>query len=159
MVSIDQRAGKWLVAAVIVSTAVNLFLGGMMLGRDMRREPPPPALDVGGPEFDRKGPLAAVGRLTRHLSPEERELFHGEIRERRGELRAVSEGMGEAQRQVRDALAAEPYDRAKLELALGLLQERRAAVQATLQRVVVDAIDKLPPEVRQRMAAHPRRRD
>jgi uncharacterized membrane protein len=161
MVSIDQRAGKWLVTGLIASTAVNLFLGGLMLGRDLRREPaPPPAMeDIGGPGFERRGPLAAVGRLTRHLSPEEREVFQGIVRQRRGELAAAADGMREAQRRVREALAADPYDRTRLEAALEQLKEHRTAVHAALQRAVVEAIEQLPPDARRRMATHPRQKD
>ena len=129
---------KRLSIVLAISVAVNLLLGGIMLGRAFRHRHQPP-FDVGEPpgmhaERDRrKGPL--------------RDLF----REHGDALREKRRSMGDARRTAREALEAEPFDRAALERALEGLRKETVASQEIMHRAIVEAAATGPPEERKKL--------
>ena len=129
---------KRLSIALALSVAVNLLLGGILVGRaftkphrgDVAREVP--ALHAPERE-ERRGPLRKLYRE------------HGE------EFREKRRAIGEAREAARTALEAEPFDRAALENALATLRKETVANQEIMHRQIVAAAENGSPEKRKEL--------
>jgi uncharacterized membrane protein len=131
---------KRLSIALALSVAVNLLLGGILVGRALSR-PHRGARDVAreapalrGPEHEeRRGAL--------------RELYreHGE------EFRENRRAIGEARKAARTALEAEPFDRAALENALATLRKETVASQEIMHRSILAEAEKGSAERRKEL--------
>lgn len=136
--------GRGLTVLLVVSLAANVFLGGFVAGRFVGGPPHHPHMmplpgDLGGRGGFRE--LAA-------LSPEEREAFRAVFKDKR---RMIHDGVREAAKlrtAFGDALAADPWDRAKAETALADLTAAEGARQSALSKLLIDAFEGLPADKR-----------
>jgi uncharacterized membrane protein len=130
---------KRLSIALAVSIALNLLLGGIMLGRVFHRPHPPPRAEREGPaaRFERDGRRGPL-----------RELF----REQGDALREKRRAIGEARRTARTALESEPFDRAALERALETLRKETGSSQELMHRAIVEAAAKGSADERKKLA-------
>jgi uncharacterized membrane protein len=126
---------KRLSIILAISVAVNLLLAGIMVGRAFRHRPPPPP-DAHGFHADREGRKGPLRGLFRE---------HGDA------LRDKRRSMGDARRTARDALAAEPFDRAALERALEALRKETTASQEIMHRAIVESAAKGSPDERKKL--------
>jgi uncharacterized membrane protein len=129
---------KRLSIVLAISVAVNLLLGGIMVGRAFRHRHQPPPDDREHPgmraERDgRKGPLRGLFRE------------HGDA------LREKRRSMGDARRTARAALEAEPFDQAALERALEGLRKETTASQEITHRAIVESAAKGSPDERRKL--------
>lgn len=140
------KSTKWLIGAAVASLALNLFLatwliawgwrGGMHLFGHPVFGPPPMARvekSPGGPEG---------------LPPGLRNVIDID----RTQLRPLFRDARDARRAVGDALLAEPFDPARLDLALTGLRQQADAIQGELHRAMMEAAINGGPEVRRKMA-------
>ena len=123
-----------------LSVALNLFFLGIWAGRHWSgREPDGYGLNVHG--FLRRSGLNDAG-------PNVQQILHAE----RSAIRQRMHDMAEARRKVRDALDAEPFDRARLEAALADVQTQTASVQQQMHVTLVKIADSVDAQHRARMA-------
>jgi uncharacterized membrane protein len=120
---------KRLSIVLAVSIALNLLLGGIMLGRALHRPHPPPRAEREAPAF-------------RHEREGKRAAARGLFREQSEALRDKRTAIGEARRTAQTALESEPFDRAALERALESLRKETAASQEIVHKAIVEAASK-----------------
>ena len=133
----------WLVIALVVSVAFNLFALGFIAARALRPRDP----------HAMHGPfMGPHGLMKDGLGPQGEPMIdkvmarHGQsLRNERGELR-------QARRAVRDALLSEPFDAAQLERALAALRARTDSSQTRMHEALVELARSLPLEQRKLLA-------
>lgn len=139
-----------------VSLAANVFLGGFVAGR-LLGDPPHHRLAImreGG-----HAPIPFFGAADA-LSPEGRRVFHDTFSGKRRDMRAAFVETQRLRQALAEALAAEPFDRARAEAALTAVQSSDAANQRAVVALVLDAAERLSPEDRKALAsAHERRHE
>jgi uncharacterized membrane protein len=132
---VSTRSRHWLWLGVL-SAVLNVFLIGFLAGRH--------ALGPGG--CGGRGSMRAErhGPMQQMLSQTDR----ARLKQQLGQVRAARE-------QVRDALAAEPFDPAQLEAALARLREQSAAIQLDMHKGLLESVRNATPEQRKRLASSP----
>jgi len=149
-VRFETRSGKWLAAALTASLAVNVFLGGLFVGRWMG---PSPVMAERGPPRGERPIQAMLDRMAGSLDTRDRATFESAMDKHRQRLAATGVEFRDARRRTVELMAAEPLDRAQLERAMAHLRERNEEFQRTLHVALIDAAAALPPEARQKIAA------
>lgn len=150
MVTFETRSGKWLAAALTASLAVNVFLGGLFVGRWMS---PTPVMADRGPHRAERPVQAMLDRMSGALDVGDRATFETVMDKHRQRLTAAGVEFREARRRTVELMSAEPFDRPKIEKAMADLRERNQEFQRTLHTALIDAAAALPPEARQKIAA------
>ena len=148
--SFETRTGKWLAVALTASLAVNLFLGGLFVGRWFG---PSPVMAERGPRGPERPVQAMMDRMAASLDSEDRTLFERTMDRHRPRLAALGSELRESRRRSVEVMGAEAFDRAALETAMSTLRERNAEFQRALHAALVDAAVSLPPPARQKIAA------
>lgn len=159
MVTLDPRSGKWLLLALVVSLGLNLFVGGLVLGHRLHREPHG---DWTRPQHAENEPriFGFVGRMASALPLGDRKQFIGAMETYHGELAAADARLRQARQKVRDAMAADPFDRTALENAFADVRTSMTDVQKVLHGALADAVSRLPPAARKDLSEwEPRARD
>lgn len=140
-----MTARRWITvlgAALFVSLALNLFLGGVIAGRGVGHR--------GG--FDGQMTAAnvklAIERVSRVLPEADGDVMRGLFEERRADLKARFEALREARKAVGAALKAEPFDAATFSAAYETMQSRNQEVQAAIHGVIKAAVPQLSAEGR-----------
>jgi uncharacterized membrane protein len=153
MVNETAKRSPWLIALLVVSLGLNLFLGGLMFGRWFS-----------GPSMMRQmamhGERGAGGepgrfltqRMAASLPAEHRPVFEAAMEQHRDRVAQAAAEAREARAMVRDALSREPFDRTALERAFEAVRSRNDALQQEIQAAIADAATNLPPDARQRLA-------
>lgn len=137
--TISGAKAKWLLAGAIVSACLNLFLlAGMVAGR--MHGP------WGGPEG--KGGGMVMATVPHELRPVIRE----KLKARGPEFMQERDNMRELRLRVADALAAEPFDQAKLEAALTELEQSAGKLLHHAQEGLAQIATELTPEQRKQWA-------
>lgn len=137
--------------ALIVSVALNLFLGGILAGGWVLHDEP---------ERVRGFAVAGMRFSRQDLAPESRTLVRRLWEESREEIRPRFRDVRDARREVREIATAETVDRAALEAALASLRERSIALQAATQELMVTIAERLPAAERKKLfSGRPRRGD
>jgi uncharacterized membrane protein len=146
---------RWVVIALTASLAVNVFLGGMFVGRQMVVPPPPPL----GPAAQqqpawRPGDRALppfIERITAGMAPQDRAVFDGTMEKHRPEIMAAGMALRLARAKIREMLGAEEFNHAAAETAMGELREKNSEFQRTLQAALLEAADGLSLDGRRRI--------
>lgn len=128
---------------LILSLALNLFLGGMMIAWHMRPPPPPPP----GPWFERM-----IQRMSKDLSPADRDILQASYQARRPELDRMDKEVQAARERVGAAMRAQPYDPVALEQAMAQARDAREPVVESVEQAVAEAAAKMSPEGRMKLA-------
>lgn len=139
-------SGRWamaLLAGLVLSVCLNLFVGGMLLGQHLAT-----------PHPSGRGPI--IARLTEGLPDEARAAIRAELRQHGPQLEAQLRAVRSARREMVALVRAPEIDRATLEASLARLRERSGAVEAIFHEAFVNAVTQLPPEVRARWQPHMR---
>lgn len=128
---------RWLLLASLV---VNGLLGGYVIGRVFMHHPPPPAAGAPG----------LPGGMAGGLPPPLREAVRQDLKH--AEMRKRMEAIREARSGIREAILAEPFDRARLDRAFDRLLDSQQALQRDLQTAASAAVARMGPEERRRLA-------
>lgn len=148
MVTIDSRAAKWLALALLVSLGLNLFLGGLLAGRyfgpQHRTFARSEAYERPGQDFFR--------RLIGRVPAEHRGAFEDVLNAKRPDMDRASQALRESRMKVREAVRAEPFDKARLEAAFGDVRERNMALQKSVHEAMAEAVQALPADVRRQLS-------
>jgi uncharacterized membrane protein len=136
--------GRGLTVLLILSLAANVFLGGFVAGRFVGGPPHHPHL------MPMPGDLSARGafRDLEALTPEERDAFRAVFKQKRGEFRKTMHDVFTLRTAFGEALAADPWDRARVEKALADLTAAEGARQTAVSMLLIDAFETLPAEKR-----------
>ena len=164
----SERLRKWTGAFLFLSLAVNLFLGGVLLGRitfaprdwDLGTgslTAPDPREALNGPA-DQHGDQRATptgNRLAerlRALPAAERRRFMTAFLQNRGDLPQARRELRLAALHVAELIAAPTFDQAALTQALADVRAATAHEQASLHAALVPALATLSPESRASLA-------
>ncbi|MBW2525155.1 MAG: periplasmic heavy metal sensor [Deltaproteobacteria bacterium] len=137
-------AKKWAIA-LVVSLALNLFLGGMMTGRWMSKPPAPPGHGMG------MRVRSVEASLRRHLDPS----VHGTLKEidakHQETIRTHMKEANQASRRASKALVAEPFDEEAARQAFAEARAKQAAARKAMQDALVELAAALPPGERKKL--------
>lgn len=151
MVTFTPRAAKWLLAGLIVSLGLNLFLGSMIFGRHFFRPHGDMFAERAVPAADR--PLRRIAqRMFASIPDDQRPILESAFAEQRPNLSAASQAARDAREKVRVALGTEPLDQAALDRAFAELRDRTEEVQKVMHTAIGSAAAKMTPEGRKRLA-------
>lgn len=143
-------------AALLVSLGANLFLGGLLAGDWVRgrafgvREPVVAAGDARPAETAARG---AVQRLLAAVPDPQRPEVERRLAAHRRDIQRANQQLRTARARVAEVVSADRLDRGEVERAYAEQRMRADAVQAAIQRAVIDAIGDLPPETRRAIVA------
>ncbi|NQV21932.1 MAG: periplasmic heavy metal sensor [Rhodospirillales bacterium] len=150
---------KRLSVLLFISLAANLFLGGLLIGSDMRHWIGGPAyFDGKGPGHNREpgkmgGPRGLMG-MHRVLGPEGQKAAREVMAGHREDMHPRFRAMRDAHRKVRDALMAEPFDINELQTAFATLRARGVETQTAVHETMIALAEQLDPSDRRNMAEH-----
>ncbi len=140
-----SKAMKWIVAALALSLAVNVFVIGIAIGKR-----------VSGPGVNHGGSPPGGGlnmrALGRYLSEEERLAARTLLENNRDSLRARSRQQRQNEQRIRALLMAETVDMQELE---GLLRDHEEFVRdadLSIRRIVLEFVATLDVETRRAVA-------
>jgi len=133
--------GRRVQILLFVSLALNLFLAGFLAARWL------------APEWHERphGPQAIVERLTSHLSGADAEVMRAAFQANQDKLAAAFGELQQARREVRQILAAQPFDPDALAKAIADVRTKQGAFFAVIQDTILPAVGKLSPEGRKRL--------
>ena len=132
---------------LLVSLGLNLFLGGLLLGRDAGGSLPlRPGLAGGGMR-------AALEQLLTELPPDDRAVMRGGFEAHRTDIVDHVQGLRQARQQVARLLKAATFDAAATAAAMQVVRERTNALQEAMQSVVLQTAPQLSPAGRATLAA------
>ena len=129
-----MKKSQWTGLALALSVAVNLLVGGALLGRQFRAPagPPPP-----------------MAWALRDLDPAVRETLRPRLRERLSEAQPARRELRLALQALGQAVKREPMDREAASRALAKLRESGERYQAVLHESLLDILAELPVERRE----------
>lgn len=146
---------RWLILALLASLAVNLFVGGLAIGRWVDQDwgwRDGPHRHAGSSTPDGPGP-----RWLRRMVGEEGIDTVRSVWDRHGPaiepLRVEADAARSA---VADALAADPFVRADYEAALAEMRTAMGRMHAAIHEAVTDVVAALTPEQRAAFAERAR---
>ncbi len=151
MVSVEPRNLNWLLAALAASLGLNLFIGGFLVGDELRgwHHPPHGAPWERPPHAENQRHIFGfVDHMAATLPEPDRKKFLGVMETYRGELAAADARFHDARDKVRKAIAAEPFDRTALDAAFADVRSSMEEVQKVLHGALADAVSQLPPDAR-----------
>jgi uncharacterized membrane protein len=138
---------RWPAFALVASLLLNGFLIGMLVTDSFRSHRGP------------RGHRAVSWELRRvadRLPDEAVEQVRAELAALAPAVEARFERFGAIRREVNTLAAAPTPDRAAIDAKLAELRTEATAMQEEVQRATYDALLKLPPETRARLAEAPR---
>lgn len=139
--------------ALFGSLAVNLFLGGLMIGRWLDPRHPRPHAERGGPEG------SAPGWMRRALGPEGAVTLEEAWRAHAPAIEPLREELRRSREAVTVALEAQPFDQTAYAAALAEMQANMTNLYAAIHTVMVDVVGRLTPEQRHAMVERSRERE
>jgi len=142
---------RWIGWALILSLALNLFLGavvGMRYWREHQR-------------VSERSTMGPIGRIAAGLPESGREKVRAVMEGRQAQIREQSREFRRARSEAMQTLAAEPFDRARADAAFVEARRRANAMSELMQSTMIEASARLSPEerkaFRERMAERERR--
>jgi len=133
-----NRTSSVLAAALGLSLLGNVYLGGVIAGRDFLQDPPPHGAHGPEPRMDRK-----FKRNLDQLSPQGRahvEKIWDGVRE---EMRSQIGESWQSRRAMREALKADPFDRPAFEAARKDHADTHRKARALIEQAMADIAEGL----------------
>lgn len=145
----------------IIALLVSVLVNGAMIGFVLQREVVPPAPSerearlqlrgAGGPgSFD-------LRRFVEALPEAQRARLREQMESEMGIMRGLMREARDARVDAAEILMAEPFDAAAVQAALERRRTTRAAIEAHIERVIVDIAAELDPETREQVLREARR--
>lgn len=150
---------KRLSVLLFISLAANLFLGGLLIGSDMRHWIGGSAYFGGkgpgphGQPGKMGGPRGLMG-MHRVLGPEGQKAAREVMASHREDMHPRFTAMREAHRKVRDALMGKPFDNNELRAAFTTLRARGVETQTAVHDTMIALAERLDAGDRRNMAEH-----
>lgn len=144
--------------ALLASVGLNLFLAGTIVPRWLAPKPPYDR-PMAGPDGFGPGPgggaFFAMRRMIDDLPPADaailKEYFGGDVEK----LKEKSKSLRERIDRLRDLVKADPFDPAALRAEMENAMADREAFERSQMESVIEALGKLSPEGRKRLAEMP----
>jgi len=136
---------KWILVLLAASLAVNLFIGGVILGRQFRAEDGPRGAPRERVEFN-------LRRLAAYLPESEQDALREILQDHRRSLRTHFRDMRQSEQRIKDLLGAESVDLPALEAALESHQAKAEELKAPLRDIILNVVAKLDQETRKALA-------
>jgi len=145
-----QPRRRLLAIALFVSLVANLFLGGLTLGWMLHLDHWPWQSSYVTEFGSQAG--RAVEHLIRNLDSADRDMVVDSIRAHGDELSQYARAIREQRETVKKLLRAPDFDRKAAEEAFAKMRRLTDDMQAALGKAILEAVEKLPPQARQRLA-------
>jgi uncharacterized membrane protein len=151
MVTFTPRMGKWLLALLVVSLGINIFLGSMIVGRHFHRPHGEMFAERAVPGADR--PLRRIAmRMFSSIPDDQRPILEQAFADQRRNFQTAGQASRDARERLRTVLSTEPFDAAALDRAFADLRARTEEVQKVMHATIASAAVKMSPEGRKRLA-------
>jgi uncharacterized membrane protein len=137
-------AGRWSRWILLASLALNLFFVGAWAAFAWRHY----AWERHGPW----NPATRIERLAASLPARDGEKLRNEFRAHQGNVEAAITTYRQAQRRMREALRADPFNAEALRAAMAEARTARGKLDETLQDVIATAGAAMTPEGRRSLA-------
>jgi uncharacterized membrane protein len=145
--TISRRLLSVIGVVLLVSLGLNLFLGGLLLGRDVGGGLPLRPSLAGG------GMRAALEQLLKELPPDDRATMRDGFEGHRADIVGRFQALRQARQQVARLLKADSFDAPAAAAAMQTVRERTNALQEAMQAVVLQTAPQLSPAGRATLAA------
>jgi len=145
-----QPRRRLMAIALFVSLVANLFLGGLTLGWMLHLNLWPwqsAYVTEFGSQTGR-----AIEHLVHNLDGADRDMVIDTIRAHGAEFTQYTKAIREQREKVKKLLRAPEFDRQAAEDAFAQMRTLTDEMQVALGKAILEAVEKLPPEARQRMA-------
>jgi uncharacterized membrane protein len=146
MTNVD-RPNRWWKALLIGSVALNLFLGGLVVGRFIQA---PWGLFAGRPDI---GLDMIVARLTASMSETDQRVVKGAVDKHRAAIITKLEAARVAKARVKDTVRDEHLTSESLQSSLADVVVTSDAVRAELMSLVLETAPALSPDGRKKAVA------
>lgn len=132
---------RWM-AVLAISLAVNLFFGGLVVGR---------WLASSSPVAERRGERGGM-RSLQALPPDRRRVIRGELRRVAEESRPQAEAVRAARRAAASRFAQEPFDSAAVAADLARADQLELDLRRRVQAAILDEGARMTPAERAAVA-------
>jgi uncharacterized membrane protein len=136
-----QRTNRYLIAGLVVSVAVNLVMGGFIIGR----------LNHPG-QMVRAGMMGAMVKIAQKLPAEDRDLLKSALKTAKPDLEQAMENRRQAQQSIKTALMTEPFDNKQFQAGLDQLSSSTDQGRDRLHDMILDLAPRFSPEGRKIIA-------
>lgn len=147
MIDVNPRRFAVVTVALFLSLGINLFLGGLMLGREIAGGVAPT------PVVAHPGPPEGFGGRVQRLPEAQRRAFWQAMRPYRSGIEQARASLTEARGHLNVVLLADTYDPAAMTEALARVRVATDLLQQRVQDATAQALAVLSPDGRQRLAA------
>jgi len=137
------RRSRIVIALLVASLALNLFLGGRFAAQLMARRPH--GLSAMLPHV--------VEELGARLSAADRAVLQQVFAAHEADIGRLAATVDDARAGIRAAMAAEPFDGAALHRALDSAEDKDVALRTELENVLVETAERISPGGRRQLAA------
>ena len=137
---------NWLHGVLAASLATNIFIGGYVLGKEIRPDRPPREHRMGGRE------LFNMRHLAAYLPEEKRAELTALMKGHRADLRESFHDIRETEKKVRVLLLADTVDKVALRKALDELESKTRILHGPLKSILLDIVADLDLETRQKLS-------
>lgn len=145
--TMPQQAHRWVKAALFVSLALNLFLGGLVVGRFIQAPWGPFA---GRPDI---GLDMIVDRLVAGMSETDQRVVKGAVDKHRVAIITKLEAARAAKAHVKDTLRAEQLTSETLQSSLADVATTSDAARAEVMSLMLEIVPALSPDGRKKVVA------
>lgn len=137
-------AGQWSRRILLASLALNLFFVGAWAALTWRH--------YSARQHGPWSPAMRIERMAAALPAGDAEKLRAGLRARTGDIEAATAAFRAAQRRMRDALRAEPFDAEALRAAMADARTARDKLDEALQNVIAAASAGMTPDGRRKLA-------
>jgi uncharacterized membrane protein len=141
---VPARAGRWSRWILLVSLGLNLFFIGAWAAFAWRH--------YAWERHRSWSPATRIERLAAALPPGDGEKLRSEFRTHQANIETAITSYRQAQRKMREALRAEPFNADALRSAMAEARNARGKLDETLQDVIASAGASMTPEGRRSLA-------
>ena len=146
---------RWIVVFLLVSLAVNVFVGGIWVGRWIDGGSEPEVVQAA--PIDRPRPPGPGPRWLREsVGREGQALLRRVWRQHEDTIEPLRETVRESRVAVADALAAEPFDVEVYAVALERMRSSMLQLHTATHAAMIDLVEQMPEEQRLKMAERAR---
>lgn len=132
----QAKRARWLRNGLIASLAINFLVLGALAGHFLAKPP--------------KGasPETTLAGFSKTLPADRQQVLNSAVEADRQSVKQLRQDIRRARREASLALAAEPFDAAKLKAALDKIGELDGRLKSTGTSIFVEAAGKMTPEER-----------
>lgn len=121
------------VVLLLISLAVNFFIGGYMLSRERLYRP-----------FEERANFGVMRGLPKDIRNDIRKSF----RDHRAELRANRRALLDARAELYTILRADPFDRAAYDKTAAEIRDLLGEMAVVAEKIIGDTIEEIPADIR-----------